>query len=89
MAREALPRHHTGYASLRQAVHVMVLNSPIELASSQGRHSYAVINKQTNFMVADLLRVIQKGPTTKNIVDDAIDQCSVVFNLRDYRRVTL
>ncbi|RDB25649.1 Paladin [Hypsizygus marmoreus] len=53
----------------------MVSNTPMELASSQGRHSYTVIN--------NLLRVIRKGPTVKNIVDDAIDQCSAVFNLRD------
>lgn len=33
--------------------------------------------------VADLLRVIRKGHTVKNAVDDAIDQCSEVFNLRD------
>lgn len=31
----------------------------------------------------DLLRVIKKGPAVKNAVDEAIDQCSVVFNLRD------
>ena len=32
---------------------------------------------------ADLLRVIRKGPMVKLAVDDAIDQCSEVFNLRD------
>lgn len=32
---------------------------------------------------SDLLRVIRKGPAVKNIVDDAIDQCSAVYNLRD------
>ena len=32
---------------------------------------------------SDLLRVIRKGPAIKDIVDDAIDQCSAVFNLRD------
>lgn len=31
----------------------------------------------------DLLRVIRKGPIVKSIVDDAIDQCSEVYNLRD------
>ena len=27
--------------------------------------------------------MIRKGPTVKDIVDDAIDQCSAVYNLRD------
>jgi hypothetical protein len=31
----------------------------------------------------DLLRVIRKGPAVKTAVDDAIDQCAEVFNLRD------
>ena len=31
----------------------------------------------------DLLRVIRKGPVVKAAVDDAIDQCAEVFNLRD------
>jgi hypothetical protein len=31
----------------------------------------------------DLLRVIRKGPTVKRLVDDAIDQCAAVYNLRD------
>ncbi|KAI0264344.1 inositol hexakisphosphate-domain-containing protein [Gloeopeniophorella convolvens] len=39
------------------------------------RQSYQVIN--------NLLRVIRKGPAVKAAVDDAIDQCSEVFNLRD------
>lgn len=33
--------------------------------------------------IADLLRVIRKGPAVKNTVDEAIDQCAEVFNLRD------
>jgi hypothetical protein len=32
----------------------------------------------------DLLRVIRKGPAVKDRVDAAIDQCSDVYNLRDY-----
>ncbi|EIW57292.1 uncharacterized protein TRAVEDRAFT_59033 [Trametes versicolor FP-101664 SS1] len=39
------------------------------------RHSYQIIN--------NLLRVIRKGHRVKQAVDDAIDQCSEVFNLRD------
>ena len=31
----------------------------------------------------DLLRVIRKGPAVKVAVDDAIDQCAEVLNLRD------
>ncbi|KAF5359127.1 hypothetical protein D9756_003293 [Leucocoprinus leucothites] len=39
------------------------------------RKSYQVIN--------NLLRVFRKGPAVKNTVDDAIDQCSAVYNLRE------
>ncbi|PCH42051.1 hypothetical protein WOLCODRAFT_119866, partial [Wolfiporia cocos MD-104 SS10] len=39
------------------------------------RHSYQVVN--------NLLRVIRKGPAVKSIVDNAIDQCGEVLNLRD------
>lgn len=31
----------------------------------------------------DLLRVIRKGPAVKSTVDNAIDQCAQVLNLRD------
>jgi len=31
----------------------------------------------------DVLRVVRKGPAIKNEVDDAIDLCAEVFNLRD------
>jgi len=34
-------------------------------------------------MFLDLLRVIRKGPVVKSVVDDAIDLCSAVVNLRD------
>jgi hypothetical protein len=30
-----------------------------------------------------VLRVVRKGPAIKNEVDDAIDLCAEVFNLRD------
>ncbi|THH21421.1 hypothetical protein EW146_g157 [Bondarzewia mesenterica] len=39
------------------------------------RQSYEIIN--------NLLRVIRKGPAVKTSVDEAIDQCAEVFNLRD------
>ncbi|KAF8150729.1 inositol hexakisphosphate-domain-containing protein [Crassisporium funariophilum] len=47
----------------------------IEPPKPTNRHSYQVIN--------NLLRVIRKGPAVKSAVDDAIDQCSTVYNLRD------
>lgn len=31
----------------------------------------------------DVLRVVRKGPAIKNEVDDAIDLCGEVFNLRE------
>ncbi|KAI0091045.1 inositol hexakisphosphate-domain-containing protein [Irpex rosettiformis] len=43
--------------------------------SRNDRHSYQTIN--------NLLRVIRKGPSVKNAVDNAIDQCAEVYNLRD------
>lgn len=58
------------------------------------RQSYPVINsmcRRGNFCRGvnrrsyhlDLLRVIRKGSAVKAAVDDAIDQCAEVFNLRD------
>ncbi|KAF8734647.1 hypothetical protein AX14_003198 [Amanita brunnescens Koide BX004] len=44
-------------------------------STSKHRHSYQVIN--------NLLRVVRKGPRVKNTVDDAIDQCAAVINLRN------
>ncbi|THH28320.1 hypothetical protein EUX98_g5857 [Antrodiella citrinella] len=46
-----------------------------EVESQSVYHSYQIIN--------NLLRVIRKGPTVKRAVDDAIDLCAEVFNLRD------
>ncbi|KAG2359074.1 inositol hexakisphosphate-domain-containing protein [Suillus spraguei] len=42
---------------------------------SNKRHSYQVIN--------NLLRIVRKGPAVKNTVDEAIDRCAIVMNLRD------
>ncbi|KAF8917222.1 inositol hexakisphosphate-domain-containing protein [Mucidula mucida] len=39
------------------------------------RKSYQIIN--------NLLRVFRKGLAVKNVVDDAVDQCAVVYNLRE------
>ncbi|KAG1726694.1 inositol hexakisphosphate-domain-containing protein [Suillus paluster] len=39
------------------------------------RHSYQIIN--------NLLRIVRKGPAVKNTVDEAIDRCAIVMNLRD------
>ncbi|KAF8628035.1 hypothetical protein AX15_004150 [Amanita polypyramis BW_CC] len=44
-------------------------------STTKNRYSYQVIN--------NLLRVVRKGPRVRNIVDDAIDQCATIFNLRD------
>ncbi|KAJ3567855.1 hypothetical protein NP233_g6086 [Leucocoprinus birnbaumii] len=49
---------------------IMALNK-----QQKPRKSYQVIN--------NLLRVFRKGPAVKNTVDDAIDQCSAVYNLRE------
>lgn len=35
------------------------------------------------FVYVDLLRIIRKGPTVKNTVDEVIDRCAIVMNLRD------
>jgi hypothetical protein len=57
------------------------------------RPSYQVINSTPLFTdhiwvyyslcSSDVLRVVRKGPAIKNEVDDAIDLCAEVFNLRD------
>lgn len=39
------------------------------------RHSYQVIN--------NLLRIVRKGPAVKNTVDEVIDRCAIIMNLRD------
>lgn len=64
-----------------------------EIIKPATRHSYQVINSMHLFLLdfhslvldnsTDLLRVIRKGPAVKSAVDDAIDQCSTVYNLRD------
>ncbi|KAK2460946.1 hypothetical protein APHAL10511_007416 [Amanita phalloides] len=51
-------------------------SSILDISSmTKHRHSYQVIN--------NLLRVVKKGSRAKRIVDDAIDLCAAVFNLRD------
>lgn len=42
---------------------------------TKNRHSYQVIN--------NLLRVVRRGPAVKNTVDDAIDRCAIVYNVRE------
>lgn len=68
------------------------LTSVERFAVTTKRHSYQIINSEcwSDWSVqygyieyVDLLRVIRKGLAVKNIVDEAIDQCAVVFNLRD------
>jgi hypothetical protein len=44
----------------------------------------ASVNNDGSLMASiDLLRVTRKGPAVKNAVDDAIDLCSSVINVRD------
>ncbi|KAF5327539.1 hypothetical protein D9619_004360 [Psilocybe cf. subviscida] len=50
----------------------MTLMEPV---TAPNRYSYQAIN--------NLLRVIRKGPAVKRAVDDAIDRCSAVYNLRE------
>jgi hypothetical protein len=51
--------------------------------SAQPPYDYQLIVRFSSHIVSDLLRVIRKGHTVKNAVDDAIDQCAEVYNLRD------
>ncbi|KAI0052293.1 hypothetical protein FA95DRAFT_1553613 [Auriscalpium vulgare] len=44
---------------------------------------YHPIRRQSYQIINNLLRIVRKGPAVKNAVDDAIDQCAEVFNLRD------
>ncbi|KAF5341719.1 hypothetical protein D9611_001925 [Ephemerocybe angulata] len=46
-----------------------------DVKPAKHRHSYTVIN--------NLLRVVRRGHAVKTAVDEAIDQCSQVYNLRD------
>jgi hypothetical protein len=61
-----------------------------ELANK--RQSYQVINSALSApflryidwnVYVDLLRIVRKGPAVKNTVDEAIDRCAIVMNLRD------
>ncbi|KAH9998939.1 inositol hexakisphosphate-domain-containing protein [Russula vinacea] len=63
------PRMSRRRLSVLAAPDVQSVDPPIR------RQSYPVIN--------NLLRVIRKGPAVKAAVDDAIDQCAEVLNLRD------
>ncbi|KAF9000645.1 inositol hexakisphosphate-domain-containing protein [Cyathus striatus] len=65
----------TPYRSKRSLSMLSNSASGLHMATTNARHSYQVIN--------NLLRVIRKGPDVKNSVDEAIDQCSTVYNLRD------
>ena len=76
----------------KRSASVLSVTGP-EFKQGQPRHSYVVINSKLPLHslhleyevdeITDLLRVIRRGPTVKSIVDDAIDQCSEVYNLRD------
>ncbi|KAH7913592.1 inositol hexakisphosphate-domain-containing protein [Hygrophoropsis aurantiaca] len=53
---------------------VPLLDGQVDEPTNQ-RQSYQIIN--------NLLRIVRKGPAVKNSVDEAIDRCSEVYNLRD------
>ncbi|TFY62986.1 hypothetical protein EVJ58_g3511 [Rhodofomes roseus] len=59
--------------SLPSAVSVLPVDGTVD--QHRPRQSYQVIN--------NLLRVVRRGPAVKSTVDDAIDQCAEVINLRD------
>ncbi|KAG8890787.1 hypothetical protein FRB98_004832 [Tulasnella sp. 332] len=61
-------RHHSRRSTFAELDHM-------EPPQGQRKQSYQVIN--------NVLRVIRNGLTVKQAVDDAIDQCGEVFNLRD------
>ncbi|TFK69694.1 hypothetical protein BDN72DRAFT_767637 [Pluteus cervinus] len=62
------PGSPRGTRSYSMSAEPMIIQGPV-------RHSYQVINSKSP--------VIRKGPAVKTTVDDAIDQCSTVLNLRD------
>ncbi|KZV73066.1 hypothetical protein PENSPDRAFT_575124 [Peniophora sp. CONT] len=43
----------------------------------------APIRRQSYQVINNVLRVVRKGPAIKNAVDEAIDQCGDVFNIRE------
>ncbi|KIY62129.1 hypothetical protein CYLTODRAFT_494858 [Cylindrobasidium torrendii FP15055 ss-10] len=65
--------HKQAPTALRTEANAML--EPTEAQIPRPRKSYQVVN--------NLLRVIRKGVKVKNVVDDAIDQCDVVCNLRE------
>ncbi|KAM6504289.1 Inositol hexakisphosphate domain containing protein [Amanita muscaria] len=58
----------------RLSLSIMPTSSADFMPPTTNRRSYQIIN--------NLLRVVRKGPRVKSVVDDAIDQCAAVFNLR-------
>ncbi|KAJ4494760.1 inositol hexakisphosphate-domain-containing protein [Lentinula edodes] len=62
-------------ATFTLSMHSTVATPAAEKQSSKTRNSYQIIN--------NLLRVFRGGITIKETVDNAVDQCAVVYNLRD------
>ncbi|KAA1467713.1 hypothetical protein DENSPDRAFT_832824 [Dentipellis sp. KUC8613] len=56
--------------------------SSLDSVAPNGTNAVA-IRRQSYQVINNLLRVIRKGPAVKSVVDEAIDQCAEVFNLRD------
>jgi hypothetical protein len=63
---------------MKQRLSYQVINSRFSYLNLPGSIAERIITR-----FPDLLRVVRKGPAVKNAVDDAIDQCSAVYNLRD------
>ncbi|KAI0067260.1 hypothetical protein BV25DRAFT_1819577 [Artomyces pyxidatus] len=57
--------------------------STMSVPSLEASMSEHPIRRQSYEVINSLLRVVRKGPAVKNAVDEAIDQCAEVFNLRD------
>ena len=82
-------------ASPRLLARSRSLSTSVSLADEElvnRRPSYQVLNSLSRLIVffsasdgpiSDFLRIVRQGPAVKNAVDEAIDRCAIVLNLRD------
>jgi hypothetical protein len=79
---------------LQRSMSMLSASAAGDFKLSKARHSYTVINSKSsligllailnaNDLYLDLLRVLRRGHAIKMAVDEAIDQCSAVYNMRD------